>query len=57
MYYQDNEYYSQQGLFKRKTWLEKMGRDNPMMLVALGLAVGAGGVMIAQKLSNKKKRR
>jgi hypothetical protein len=47
-----------QGIFKKKTWLEKMGRDNPTMLLLMGVGIGvAGGYLGAQMMGKKGKKR
>jgi hypothetical protein len=46
-----------QGLFKKKTWLEKMGRDNPTMLLLMGVGVGVAGAFAVSKMTGKKKKR
>ena len=43
-----------QGLFRKKTFIEKMGRDNPMGLLLGGVAVGVGAALLFNKMKKKK---
>jgi len=46
-----------QGIFKKKTFIEKLAKDNPTGLVIGSIAIGVGLALVGSKMMNKKKRK